>query len=339
MSSWISFLRPNVWAQIRNKGYSLQCHLDVNGVVLGQETIGNHLTPPQEYASLMLANGTYSQWMPDQQTKSYKAHVWENLHPGPNSDLALRKIRKEALRQFVTTLVTDKHALANQVNEQFKKLVANLQSSPIFRGLPHLIRTLKENKVPHNLIFRTFGGDGEFIKEYLAKEFPEIQLQEGKFDHNGSFHYQKESQDLIIQDYSEFRELIKKGHWLIQDNFERWLKGQEQGDFGKPFPFSSDPRDPVISIFADDNLEIVPSGQQRTIVCCYDATRKKFVSTKHAESRLIKVNPIEAALDPNYLTNRISQKAKQLIPKYHSQKIALITTLAVGLIAYILYAR
>ena len=341
MASWLSslFFRPSVWTRIKNEGRSLQCHLDVNGVILGQETIGDQLTPTGEYASIMLANGTYSQWTLGQESKSYKAHVWENLHPGPNNDSSLRKTRKEALRQFVTALITHKHPLAEKVNRQYQKLVSILQNSPIFPGFPNLIRTLRENNISHNFIFRTFGGDGELIKKYLAEAFPEMYLQQGRFDEDATFHYQKEGREVVIKDPNEFRELIKVGHWLIQDNFERWRKGQEQGNYGKLFLFSSDPQDRVLSIFADDNLEIVSGGEQRTIVCCYDSARNALVSTQQASSHLIKINPIEAALDSNYLTARVAKTAEQLlIPsqnKLSFLKVAVASTvLTAGLLAY-----
>lgn len=314
--AYIAFplFRPTVWNQIKNEGYSLQCHFDINGVILGQQSIEGVLTPPEEYASIMLANGTHSQWMPNQPSKSFKAHVWENLHPGPNSDLNLRKTRKEALKQFVPTLANTRHPLAQKVNRQYQKLVSSLQNSPIFPGFPLLIRTLRDNEVPHNFIFRTFGADREFIKKYLSETFPDMQLQYGKFDESGAFHTQKEDQEEVIQDPHQFRERIRTGHWLIQDNFKRWSKGREQGNFGKLFPFSSDPQDRVLSLFADDNLEIVSSGNQRTIVCCYDTASKAFVSTQQASSRLIQVNPIEAALNPDYLTSRVCKTAEALLP-------------------------
>jgi hypothetical protein len=345
MVSWFSSLifGPDVWTQIKSKGRSLQCHLDVNGVILGQETIEGKLTPPEEYASIMLANGTYSQWIPGKSSKSYKAYVWEDLHPGSNSDPALRRVRKESLRQFTTTLVAHKHPLAQRVTRQYRSLLSVLQRSPIFPGFSNLIRTLQENMIPHQFIFRTFGGDGELIRDYLANEFPQIQLQSGRFDEGGVFHFRRDGHEVALRDPDEFREVLKSGHWLVQDNFERWRRGQEQGDYGKLFPFSSNPQDPILSIFADDNLEIVSTGNQRTIVCCYDAERRSLVSTQQASSRLIKVNPIEAALDPNYLTTRVSKAAEALLDPSRSKRslvnaaiatTAAVTALAAGILVH-----
>jgi hypothetical protein len=45
MTTWISslFFRQSIWTQIKNEGCSLECHLDVNGVLLEEETIQGKL--------------------------------------------------------------------------------------------------------------------------------------------------------------------------------------------------------------------------------------------------------------------------------------------------------
>ena len=338
MSIWISYLNfePSVWARIREGGYSLQCHLDVNGVILGRETIDGNVTLPHEYAAVMLAYGTYAKWKPDQEETSYKAHVWEHLHPGPNSDKTLRTTRKETLKQFVKTLADENSPLAEKVSSQYQKLTSILKTSPIFPGFPNLVQTLKDQKIPHQLIFRTFGGDVDFLTHYLSENYPEIKLKKGTFDEQGVFHYEKKGQEILVNNPHQFREAIQIGHWIIQDNFNIWQRGGEAGNSGKLFSFSSDPENPILSIFADDNLEIVDSGDQRTIVCCYDTKTNKSVSTREASSRLIKVNPIDAALDPNYLTNRISSAAERLLtPQQNSRdilKLALMTVIFTAII-------
>jgi hypothetical protein len=200
-----------------------------------------------------------------------------------------------------------------------------------------LIRSLQENHVPHNFLFRTFGGDGMLIKRYLEQQFQQMQLRDGRFDKEGAFHYQDNGIDVVIKDPDEFKALIKTGHWLIQDNFERWRDGKEKGNFGKLFPYHSDLQDRVLSLFADDNLEIVSSGEQRTIVCCYDSEKKTFTSTQSASSHLIKVNPIDAALDPDYLTSKVSKVAEQLlIPFQRRTLIMRMATISIVVLAGII---
>jgi len=45
MTTWIwsLFFRQSVWTQIEDEGCSLQCHLDTNGILLGQETMQRKL--------------------------------------------------------------------------------------------------------------------------------------------------------------------------------------------------------------------------------------------------------------------------------------------------------
>lgn len=316
MIFWFLLLFSTLFAseEIPKNEYSIQCHLDINGVILGQESIGDRITPPAEYASIMLANGIYSIWIPGSRYKSYKLHIWEDLLPGSNSDPLLRQKRKDALKQFVTTLINQNHPLSQEVSNQYQKLVSILQDQPIFPGFPHLIRSLQELDIPVHFIFRTFGKDGELIQKYLGKTFPEIVLSIGNFDEKGRFHYQVDNCIQVIQDPETFRILLTQGHWLIQDNFERWQKGSEQGKFGKLFPVSSNPEDRIVSIFADDNLELVMDPTEKTIVCCYDTATNKNLSTYQASAHLIKINPIEAALDVTYLTNQIMKTIQQLIP-------------------------
>ncbi|MGB7978013.1 MAG: hypothetical protein WCF19_02500 [Chlamydiales bacterium] len=341
MTNWFPslFFRPSVWTQMKNGGRSLQCHLDVNGVILGQETIGGKITPTEEYASIILANGTDGKWGECQKSQSYKTYVWEYLHPGPNSSSQLRETRKQALKQFVRTLSTDRHPLAQSVEAQYQQIISLLDPSPIFPGFPHLIRTLQTNHISHNFIFRTFAEDGERVKKYLEEQFPNMVLQQASFDQDAGFHYQKGNKEIVTKDRNEFSKLIKTGHWLIKDNFERWRTNQEQGNYGKLFPFSSDPQDPVLSIFADDNLEFVASGEERTIVCCYDTATQKLVNTQQASPHLIKINPVKAVLEQDYLTTRVSQAAEQLLNASRSRipflKIAVVAAVLIAsLLAY-----
>lgn len=301
------------WGEFESGGWELQCHLDINGVVLGQETIEGRTSPSSEYAAVMLAYGTYFPWVAGREETSYKTYVWEHLHPGENSDPLLRKVRKEALRQFVTELSLQKHPLAERVQDQYQKLIAVLESSPVFPGFSLLLRRLREEMVPHHLIFRTFGGDGEVVKSYLAKEYPDLRLRVGRMDLECLFRYQDGDREVVISDPAEMRKTLLKGHWLIQDSFDRWRRGNECGSSGKLFPLSLDEKDRVLSLFADDNLEIVPTPEERTIVCCYDVSSRRSISTLEALSYLIKVNPIDAALNPNYLINRVEAAVQRVL--------------------------
>jgi|GEM_PF-3311143 len=308
-----AFSSNEVWDRVKKSGKTLQCHFDINGVVLGQETIKGKRTPPEKYASIMLANGTYARWAKGGKETSYKLHVWNTLLPGPNSDQALRAKRKEALRSFVRTLKETGHPLTHKVQAQYNLLVRILNDSPVFPGLARLIHTLRRKDVPHYFVFRTFGGDGAVVKAHLAKHFPDIKLRQGKFGEDGIFKVVGEADEHVIKDPEEFRRYIREGHWLIQDSFHRWRKNGESGNFGKFFPFSSNPKDPTISMFADDNLEIVESGEQRTIVSCYDAAKKKHVSTQEARHRLMKINPVRAALEKDHLLTRIAHTTERLL--------------------------
>jgi len=306
----------DIWEEVRKSGDTLQIHLDINGVVVGQETIKGHRTPVEKYAAVMLATGTYHSWAEGEDETSYRLHVWNSLLPGPNSDQELRNRRKDALYNFVKTLNEEEHPLAYKVDGQYQKLMETLKHSPIFPGLDKLVSTLHEEKVPHHFVFRTFGGDGKIVREHLEEKFSHLSFREGKFEEDGSFRVIGE--DIVISDPKEFRDFIKGAHWLIQDNFYRWRGNGEKGDFGKLFPFSTDIGDNILPMFADDNLEIVPTGDQKTIVCCYDVTRNTRVSTEEASKYLMKINPVDAALDEDHLLERITNTVRVLLdrPRY-----------------------
>lgn len=262
---------------------------DINGVILGQETINGKTTPCEQYAAIILANGTQYAW-DGVHEESYKDFVWLRAHPGANSDPHLRDLRKVTLKSMVEDLQFSGHTLAPTIAAQRDRIVELLRDTSVFPGVSKLREGLRE--VPHSFVFRTFGGDGDLVEKY----FGDIPFRKGYFDEEGGFHHG----DSVTSDPAEIYELLHDGDWIVQDNFQRWRKGGEAGKFGKLFCFSSEDNG-YIDVYADDQLNIVDSDEKRTIAACYDIAQKRFVSTQDASRYAFKVNPRDAVLDTEYL--------------------------------------
>lgn len=294
-------------------------HLDLNGTCVAFETIHKKRFEIEQYVQNMMAVSTIQKW-DGVQKESYKDYVWRVLHPGKNSDVELRKKRKESLQNFVDDQLKQKTKYAKDLKNTYGQLIDVLSKSPVFEGLDRLVEDLilKEKNV--RLHFRTFGGDLDYIAEHFKTKHPSLQFLRAEFDADRKFHYKGEDQVMhTVEKIEEVYALFQKHNFFVQDHFDTWRKAEETSQGGKLFPFSQ--KDGLFSLFLDDNARIADSPQERGIVCAYDIDQKKMVGTAQAGKRIIPVDPIQAALNPNYLT--LHARKALLSWKWAQLKIAL----------------
>lgn len=303
----------------REEGLDISLHIDINGCVLGEETIDRVKTPPEVYAQVMLSQGTYYKW-DGVRVESYKSYVWRVLHPDDPTNPELKKIRKRALKTFVECLAAD-HPLYEQVQTQYEKIKGVLSKSSIFPGIHKLVQFFTEKldkRHTAHFVFRTFGGDAATLYSFFKDNYPDIHFQGGIFDQERAFTicYIKPDGTFVdtcekVRDRVLIRNLLHRGHWIIKDSYALWAKGGEQSASGKLFLFSD--KDDKIDVMADDNLEKVASISHRSICAPYDVALEEYVPPAKISDRLVKINPILACTDEEYLTKELVARVEAKI--------------------------
>ena len=287
------------------KGKKVVIHVDINQTIVPVDAV------QQKGASDVVAHAFAKSmrypWKKDIVPMTYHDFVFNVDVPGPRSDKALKKQRKQKAIHFIDYLETRQLAFAPQVRTTYEvalKMIAasSLESRRVVPSFYRLIETLQRDGVEFTIILRSFGTEVNAVAKEL-KENTGIAFRRGSFEAHLFQDAEKETPHLLGQ--SEAYKLFQQDSWAVQDEWGYWNSHEEQFQYGKPFPFCLSPD--VHSIFFDDN--IFPSDAPTNIVCPYDLADHHYgdIDDLTRRSILVPVDLIATIFDPHYFINHVAR--------------------------------
>ena len=171
------------------------------------------------------------------------------------------------------------------------------------------------NSIDHRIIKETTGSFHRLINDDVKN----IYLVIGEYDHPELNtpeellkYYDKDKiikgGDNIFKYIHGFSNGKKNNSFFISDDFYAWSKHDRQKEYGKPMFFDPDNKK-YHFIFFDDNIENKPTS----IVDCKNITNGKTLEYKDIIGKfIIKVDPIEAAINKNYFIEKIKESEEKM---------------------------
>lgn len=175
------------------------------------------------------------------------------------------------------------------------------------------------NSFDHRIIKETTGSFHRLLNDYISNiffvigdyEHPYINTPEDLY----KYYDGKIDKDKIIQGGENIFKYIngfsnnkKNNSFFISDDFSAWFKHDRKKEYGKPIFFDPDNKK-YHFIFFDDNIENKPTS----IVDCKNISNGKTLENKDIIGKyLIKVDPVEAAVNDNYFINKIKEAEEKI---------------------------
>ena len=171
------------------------------------------------------------------------------------------------------------------------------------------------NSFDHRIIKETTGS----FHRILNDDVNNIYLVIGEYDHpelntpEELYKYYNKNKIIkggknIFEYINNFSDNKKNNSFFISDDFLAWFKHDRKKEYGKPIFF--DPNNNKYHIiFFDDNVENKPTS----IVDCKNIIDGKTLENKDIIGKyLIKVDPVEAAINKNYFIDKINEAEEKL---------------------------
>lgn len=268
------------------KAPKINLNFDVNNTIL----LGDISTEQGVFGALntLLAKRFKFNWSQASGLVTYYDYQKTIKYPDVSAAQA-KKMRVDLIRKFVEdhdgtfsgALRRDLAEMSEAVNHQVKRVTASGKEMIFFQSFFNLITYLEREKLEYNLVFRTFGLDGDDVSEIMGKEL-NTKFVKAKFVNNILFVLHDginlESDEVKAIDqivYSNkkidgklFEEVISNPHEIekkitetpyivIKDEHKPWNDSKESWLFGKMFFFSTENGlgEPILPIFFDDNAE------------------------------------------------------------------------------------
>lgn len=175
------------------------------------------------------------------------------------------------------------------------------------------------NSFDHRIIKETTGSFHRLLNDCISNiffvigdyEHPYINTPEDLY----KYYDGKIDKDKIIQGGENIFKYIngfsnnkKNNSFFISDDFSAWFKHDRKKEYGKPIFFDPDNKK-YHFIFFDDNIESKPTS----IVDCKNISNGKTLENKDIIGKyLIKVDPVEAAVNDNYFINKIKEAEEKI---------------------------
>ena len=175
------------------------------------------------------------------------------------------------------------------------------------------------NSFDHRIIKETTGSFHRLLNDCISNiffvigdyEHPYINTPEDLY----KYYDGKIDKDKIIQGGENIFKYIngfsnnkKNNSFFISDDFSAWFKHDRKKEYGKPIFFDPDNKK-YHFIFFDDNIENKPTS----IVDCKNISNGKTLENKDIIGKyLIKVDPVEAAVNDNYFINKIKEAEEKI---------------------------
>lgn len=288
-------------------------YLDINGTIVGYDSGAGRSGLVENYCKTMLAEGFRAEWEKGRPQETYKEYIRGKI-TGKDA-FEVRKKRKEVCGNMVDDLAKRNHPYALQAQEKLDQLKAAAAASSVFESFPKLLDFLSEQKVSHTIVLRTMGIDGGKVQRYLNKNYPQMKFRPGIMNGAGEFEYLDAKGMLCkcktLEEFHALMENSKGVHWSIKDNWSRWNQNGQLSLYGKPFPYNPASMK-SISIFADDNVGQAAHPKEWSVLAPYDLQKKKFVGTNAARDHIIGVTAMDAALNPQYYVEQISDRIERI---------------------------
>ena len=174
------------------------------------------------------------------------------------------------------------------------------------------------NSFDHRIIKETTGSFHRLINDdvnniYLVigeYDHPELNTPEELYKYYNNNKIIKGGKN-IFEYINNFSDNKKNNSFFISDDFLAWFKHDRKKEYGKPIFF--DPNNKKYHfIFFDDNIENKPTS----IVDCKNIINGETLEYKDIIGKyLIKVDPVEAAINKNYFIDKINE-AEEKLNKY-----------------------
>ena len=175
------------------------------------------------------------------------------------------------------------------------------------------------NSFDHRIIKETTGSFHRLLNDCISNiffvigdyEHPYINTPEDLYKYyDGKIDKDKiiKGGENIFKYINGFSNNKKNNSFFISDDFSAWFKHDRKKEYGKPIFFDPDNKK-YHFIFFDDNIENKPTS----IVDCKNISNGKTLENKDIIGKyLIKVDPVEAAVNDNYFINKIKEAEEKI---------------------------
>lgn len=271
-------------------GEHVVIHMDLNRTIIASDIRQDQGI--DQVLNLSLAKKYVESW-DGGRPMNYYDYIYDVVYPGERRDQALRRVRRDAINDFVEWLGRKGHPLYEVCLAEKKEAHSVMKDKLIFPAFTHLLERLEEEKVSYTLVFRTFGHDFDRVEKALGWNIPRARFSDGR----------------LVTDRGEltkaeeiYRFIKKYKHLAIQDDYFYWNRHNEHFEYGKQFPLDLDGE--VFSIFFDDNVEPI---QKVNIVAPIDVNSGKYliINDLVRGGQVVPVVTIDAINDHTYFSKCI----------------------------------
>lgn len=241
-------------------------HFDINGTIIGTDATDN-ASLKEAVAEIICRNMYHWKYLCHMHLWNYEESYYDYIKREHPDDY--KKICYNVIDEFRDENPYSYFVYLPEDIESFQDISNRLEQ--IFKlGLFESFRNIIDMVSQSNdlrLVFRTFGLDGQDVMKQLPFNF--VCLKTKWEDNTCFFMNQNEKVDLV--------DIVQNEHVFIQDDYSTWNKNKKDVKFGKFIPSSEG----LEQIGFDDNL------------CMYSDDKNV---------KIVKVNTVSAALDPEYYT-------------------------------------
>ena len=283
----------------------LVIHVDINQTIVPVDTVQQKGAP--DVIAHALAKFMTCKWDDDTNPMSYHDYVFNVAIPGPRSDRALKKQRKERVVQFVDYLEEIDHPFASQTRVTHAtalQIIADSSTAErrVVPSFYKLIEVLQREKIRFRIVLRSFGNEVNTVAEELTRN-AHIAFRRGSFTAHGFHEVGKE--DLMPLGATDTFKLFQQSSWAVQDDWAYWNSREEQFQYGKLFPYHVS--EYVHPMFFDDN--IFSASSKTNIVCPFDFVPAENGDIDELISKriLVPTDLVASVFDENYFINHVAR--------------------------------
>lgn len=281
----------------------LLLHFDVNKTLIASDRAGEKTL--EDVLNQLLSLKYEYKWESSlHEALSYDAYVRTVLLPGPESDLELKKRRKDYLIHFIDYLKEVNHPFYAEALLTYHDARERLNSSngDVFSSFYRLLNHLDHEQISYTIILRSFGSEVFEIADEISLN-SNIKISHKGYFNEGTLYVDNER---VGNNPSEIYEKFKSlSHIAIHDDWAYWVKGEKKIQYGKPFIFDQNDEF-FLSIFFDDNIVLDNSGDN--IICPIDIKGfQPSIDDLAAKNQAFVIDTLDAIIMDDYFINLINR--------------------------------